>query len=98
MVKSLKDSGLWNWRGLVLGITQAAIIGLFVWMTTAFTEISKGANQGNRSIVEIEKLSYQVDSLKKYNLIQEQRSLKVENDIDWIKQALIRIEDKVDKK
>ena len=100
MVKVLKKWNLWNWRGLILGLAQAAIIGLVVWVSTSFSVIAQGAKLGRQSFEKVTVVERKVDSL---SVVQSdcQRKQDIVNmgiikDVDWIKQALIRIENKLD--
>ena len=100
MVKVLKTWNLWNWRGLILGLAQAAIIGMVVWVSTSFSVIAQGAKLGRQSFEKVTVVERKVDSL---SVVQSdcQRKQDIVNigiikDVDWIKQALIRIENKLD--
>lgn len=98
MVKVLKSWNLWNWRGLILGLAQAAIIGMVIWVSASFSAIAQGAKDGSKSMAEVQKLTYQVDSLKRCEQRQGNTNVKIETDIEWIKATLMRIESKLDKK
>ena len=100
MVKVLKTWNLWNWRGLILGLAQAAIIGMVVWVSSSFSCIAQGAKLGRQSFEKVTVVERKVDSL---SVVQSdcQRKQDIVNigiikDVDWIKQALIRIENKLD--
>ena len=100
MVKVLKKWNLWNWRGLILGLAQAAIIAMVVWVSTSFSAIAQGAKMGRQSFEKVTIVERKVDSL---SVVQSdcQRKQDIVNigiikDVDWIKQALIRIENKLD--
>ena len=100
MVKVLKTWNLWNWRGLILGLAQAAIIGMVVWVSSSFLSIAQGAKLGRQSFEKVTVVERKVDSL---SVVQSdcQRKQDIVNigiikDVDWIKQALIRIENKLD--
>lgn len=100
MVKVLKTWNLWNWRGLILGLAQAAIIGLVVWVSTSFSSIAQGAKLGRQSFEKVTVVERKVDSLsavqsdcqRKQDIV----NIGIIKDVDWIKQALIRIENKLD--
>lgn len=100
MVKVLKTWNLWNWRGLILGLAQAAIIGLVVWVSTSFSSITQGAKLGRQSFEKVTVVERKVDSLsavqsdcqRKQDIV----NIGIIKDVDWIKQALIRIENKLD--
>ena len=100
MVKVLKKWNLWNWRGLILGLAQAAIIAMVVWVSSSFSSIAQGAKLGRQSFEKVTVVERKVDSL---SVVQSdcQRKQDIVNigiikDVDWIKQALIRIENKLD--
>lgn len=97
MVKVLKSWNLWNWRGLILGLAQAAIIGMFVWVASSFTVITQGAKDGTQSMKEVQRLTIQVDSLKRCETDQGKTNVRIETDMKWIKETLIRIEQKIDR-
>ena len=100
MVKVLRQWNLWNWRGLILGLAQAAIIAMVVWVSSSFSSIAQGAKMGRQSFEKVTIVERKVDSL---SVVQSdcQRKQDIVNigiikDVDWIKQALIRIENKLD--
>jgi hypothetical protein len=100
MVKVLRSWNLWNWRGLVLGLAQAAIIGMVVWVSSSFSSIAQGAKMGRQSLEKVNKVDQRVDSLaavqsdcqRKQDVV----NIGIIKDVDWIKQSLIRIENKLD--
>ena len=100
MVKVLKTWNLWNWRGLILGLAQAAIIGMVVWVSSSFSSIAQGAKLGRESYRKVTIVENKVDSLatvqsdcqRKQDIV----NIGIIKDVDWIKQALIRIENKLD--
>lgn len=98
MVKVLKSWNLWNWRGLILGLAQTAIIALVVWVYASFSAISHGAMAGNESLRKMENVEQQIDSLKRCENTQETVNARMDTDMKWIKESLVRIEQKIDRK
>lgn len=99
MVKVLKKWELWNWRGLILGLTQVLIIALVAWVFTSASTIAQGAKLGRQSYEKVQKVEQKVDSIaevqrgceKKQDII----NIGIIKDVEWIKQSLIRIENKL---
>ena len=100
MVKVLKTWNLWNWRGLILGLAQAMIIALVIWVSSSFSAIAHGAKLGRESYRKVMIVEQKVDSLsaiqsdcqRKQDIV----NIGIIKDVDWIKKSLERIEKKLD--
>lgn len=100
MAKLIKSLDLWNWRGLLLGIAQALIITLCIYAVTSYKAIAQGARDGRQSLKKVEKVEQKVDSVILVQQVCERKqdviNIGIIKDVDWIKQSLIRIENKLD--
>lgn len=100
MAKILKQWNLWNWRGMILGLAQALIIAMSIWVVASYKAIAQGARDGRQSLKKVEQVDQKVDSVAKVQQgckrEQDIINIGIIKDVEWIKQSLIRIENKLD--
>lgn len=101
MVKIAKQLNLWNWRGAVLSLLTTAIIGLFTIAVTSYRSIAQGARMGKESFEKVCEMDKRVDVIEQkqaeseYN--QRAVNIRLDNDVQWIKQTLIEIKQDINK-